>query len=117
MGMASDLTKECELCGQVFNCRALNAKYCPKCREEVHRVNSLNQYYTKRGLDKKVELSIKPTPKPSSNRKWVWKYKKTTCPYDNCPFKSGKRPCLFYFEYKNGKATCPGARFVKSKGD
>ena len=60
--------------------------------------------------------SIKPTPKATTGKIWVWTNKKTVCPHNNCPFKSGKRPCLFYFEYKDGTATCPGARFVNAKG-
>lgn len=114
--MGSDFIKTCELCGEDFACRSRNARYCPKCREEIKRVDALNRYYIKRGVDKRVELNIKPTPKASTGKKWVWTNKKTVCPHNNCPFKSGKRPCLFYFEYKDGTATCPGARFVNAKG-
>lgn len=36
--------------------------------------------------------------------------KKKTCPLERCRFRSGKKPCLFYFEYANGKATCANAK-------
>ena len=31
------------------------------------------------------------------------------CPMDNCRFRYGDRPCLFYFEYKDGTTTCANA--------
>ena len=67
--MGSDFIKTCELCGEDFACRSRNARYCPKCREEIKRVDALNRYYIKRGVDKRVELNIKPTPKASTGKK------------------------------------------------
>ena len=31
------------------------------------------------------------------------------CPMDNCRFRHGDRPCLFFFEYKDGTTTCANA--------
>ena len=114
--MRSESIKTCELCGEDFSCRSLNARYCHKCRGEIQRVDALNRYYKKRGYDKRIELNVRPTPKATSGKRWVWTKNKPTCLHDNCPFKSGNRPCLFYFEYKDGTASCPGARFVNAKG-
>ena len=45
------------------------------------------------------------------NKPWMVRLsKKKTCPLERCRFRSGKKPCLFYFEYANGKATCANAK-------
>lgn len=114
--MATDLVKTCELCGIDFFCRSTRAKYCPECRAEMQKVDAINRYYSKKGIDKKRVPNIKPTPKASSRKRWVWTKKELKCPHDNCPFKSGNRPCLFYFEYKDGTTSCPGAKYVSKGG-
>ena len=50
----------------------------------------------------------------NDNKKPMFVYKnklnKIFCPVENCKFKSAKKRCLFYFEYKDGSATCANAK-------
>ena len=102
--------KICKLCGekiQGVRQKAHNLKYCVECRKEVHRRDSRTAYAIKTGKIFKKEN------KPKRFFIWNEKKAKTTCDFDACPFKSGNKPCLFYFEYKDGSSSCPGKRFMK----
>ena len=32
------------------------------------------------------------------------------CPVKNCEFKHAGRPCLFFFQYKDGSVSCPNLK-------
>ena len=115
--MAITYTKICEHCGAEFKCRSNKTKYCPDCRKEKQRIDCLNRYYQKRGVDKRIEFECQKRDKPTKSKfpMFVWKYNRTVCLNNNCPFKSGKKPCLFYFEYKDGSSSCPGAKYIKKE--
>lgn len=100
-------THKCQRCGTQFENRGTVGKYCPKCRRIVKNIQARNCYYRKKGYNDKI-LKIPSKTKPKQKDE-----KLVCCPYDNCPFKSGNKPCLFYFEYKDGTTSCPGKRFMK----
>lgn len=106
--MAITYTKICEHCGVEFTCKHTSGKLCPDCRKESQRIDCLNRYYRKRGVDKHIEFECQKRDKPTKPKSpmFVWKYQRTVCLNNNCPFKHADRPCLFYFEYKDGSYSC-----------
>lgn len=69
-------------------------------------------------IDKKNNTFIEPPkPKPNpANIKKVRNPNKVYCPVERCRFKSGNRPCSFFFTYKDGTSDCPNAKeFVKAQ--
>lgn len=106
--------KICAHCGQEFESGARNVKFCVACRKEWQRIDNLNRYYRKKGIDKHINFEVRDFTEPSKNEP-MFKFEghKTRCSFDGCPFKSGNKPCLFYFEYKDGTQSCPGKRFMK----
>ena len=109
--------KICSRCGKEFKCRNLNAKYCSDCRILAHKISSKISYYKK--TVKEIPSEIDAVIENKTSKKlpmFKFKVPKTRCSFDGCPFKSGNKPCLFYFEYKDGTASCPGKRFMK-EGD
>lgn len=107
--------KICEHCGKEFECKHTSAKLCPDCRKEYIRIDNLNRYYAKKGLDKRIEFTRNSTPPPKGPSMFKWNKPPLSCKFDACPFKSGNKPCLFYFEYKDGTASCPGAKYAKGR--
>lgn len=98
----------CRICGIWFESIGTFAKYCPTCRRKVRNIQANNSYHRIKG---NVE-NIKEIVFESSKKKTT----KNQCTFDNCPFKSGNRPCLFCFEYKDGTTSCPGAKYVTKGG-
>ncbi len=103
--------KQCERCGKDYKSRANNSKWCPDCLKIIKRLSAHKAYYAKLGqpvperILKRFEYKKPPTP-PAQKQT-------LKCGFEHCPFKSGNRPCMFYFEYKDGTKSCPGKRFMK----
>lgn len=96
---------KCRRCGADFESAGTFAKYCPTCRRIVRTIQANNSYHRLKGHTDKIKEVNPKKPREEKPKKY--------CPLDNCPFKSGYRHCLFYFEYKDGTATCPNAKALK----
>lgn len=103
----------CQMCGTEFKAKSAKAKWCSDCAKKQRIISARRSYYKKIGSPFPEDLK-NPQPCKKVNRPmFKWKGPKTRCSFDGCPFKSGNKPCLFYFEYKDGTASCPGKRFMK----
>lgn len=111
--MARTIVKTCEMCGKKFNCQSIITRYCAYCRKIARSASSKNSYYKKKGIKKGINLEHKHVEKEKPKPMFIFSNSKYVCNFDNCPFKSGNRPCAFYFEYKDGTTSCPGTRFMK----
>jgi uncharacterized Zn finger protein (UPF0148 family) len=74
-------------------------KYCPECRNKAHKLNARNRYYAKTAQTNRI-VDFGGKKKESAD------FEKN-CPVTNCKFKSGNKPCMFFFKYKNGETSCP----------
>lgn len=99
---------KCRICGEWFESTGTFAKYCPTCRRKVRNIQANNSYHRIKGNIEKIKEVNPKRPREEKPKKH--------CPLDNCPFKSGNRPCLFYFEYKDGTTSCPGTKYVSKGG-
>lgn len=100
--------------------RGPSPKLCPDCLEtatEEREKQNRKRYYAKRvgkTLDEVREYrprATEPNQKPPDNsRRFRWTGGKSVCKNTACPFRHGNRPCLFYFEYKDGSFTCANMR-------
>ena len=106
----------CERCGKQTPGKSKAKKYCPDCRKAINYEQNLNRYYISRGLEPPPpRVKPKKQEPKSKSPMFVWKNKRTVCLNNNCPFKSGKKKCLFYFEYKDGTYACAMQRRKNKK--
>ncbi len=101
----------CQRCGKkiVTTEKRGKPKYCPDCRREVRKETARNFY---RKQQAELGKTVKELPPRKPPARFVWTKTKPVCLFTHCPFKHADRPCLFYFEYKDGKSSCPGVKFM-----
>ena len=86
---------------------ASRIKFCPECRAKAHNLREKIRYYRRTAQQN-------PTAKIDEEKKQPLDFEKK-CPVNNCKFKSGNKPCMFFFKYKNGKTHCPNYEEYEKK--
>ena len=105
--------KNCVICGAEYITKSVKRKYCSDCVKRQRAISARRSYYRKIGAPEPEDVKNSSSVAKAKIPMFKFEGRKTRCSFYGCPFKSGNKPCLFYFEYKDGTASCPGKRFMK----